>query len=162
MHTACICCRVCHKQPTFPCKNCCSVVQDTCITHYTWYILQQSVHLQHPCNQCHTFHTLLKALQPISRCLGAAGGSLRSIAEAKAGIMKPNRPVVIARQPLAEALEVLQWHAKQLNCPVLRPREVIWMQCMGFEHTAEGVLQRVKAIPVGMPWFQETGKCSLV
>lgn len=74
--------------------------------------------------------------------------------------MKPRRPVVIAHQPHAEALDVLQWHARQLDCSVVRPQELVKLEPRGMEHAAEGVLQKVQAVPHGMPWFQETGKLS--
>lgn len=56
--------------------------------------------------------------------VAALGGSLASIATAKAGIMKPGRPVVLAAQPQAEALEVLLAQAQWLGCPVTRADEV--------------------------------------
>lgn len=102
------------------------------------------------------------AWHTFSLLLFLTGGSLRSIAEAKAGIMKPSRPVVIAHQPHAEAREVLQWHAKQLNCPIVRPDDVIHLKSAGVEHAAEGVLHRVKATPHSMPWFEAAGKSFLL
>ncbi len=45
----------------------------------------------------------------------ALGGSLETIAAAKAGIMKRNRPVVVARQPETVAGQVLVQHAREEN-----------------------------------------------
>lgn len=42
----------------------------------------------------------------------ALGGNIGSIAAAKAGIMKPNRPVIIARQNEMEVIDVLLKHGK--------------------------------------------------
>lgn len=55
----------------------------------------------------------------------ALGGSISSIAQAKAGIMKEGRPVIIAGQPKQEALGVLQQHAKQLGCPVVDAEQAV-------------------------------------
>lgn len=74
--------------------------------------------------------------------------------------MKPNKPVVIAHQPHAEALEVLQWHANQHKCPIVRPQDLIKLECTGIEHASGAVLQQVRATPHGMPWFEATGKPS--
>lgn len=51
------------------------------------------------------------------------GGSIESIASAKAGIMKAGRPVVIARQPEAAAAGVLLQHAARLGCKVVHAGE---------------------------------------
>lgn len=48
----------------------------------------------------------------------ALGGGLREIAAAKAGIMKAGCPLVLARQPEAEAAAVLRATAAALGCPV--------------------------------------------
>ena len=48
------------------------------------------------------------------------GHSLREIASEKAGILKPNTPVVVAQQ-LPEAREVILKRAKELGCPVIEP-----------------------------------------
>lgn len=88
--------------------------------------------------------------------LKALGGSLQSIAEAKAGIMKPERPVVIAKQPCPEALEVLQWHAKQLNCPVIRPHDVIELIAKQTLQENGTMVQSIAAQPHALPWMQPT------
>ncbi|KAL4522790.1 hypothetical protein Ndes2437A_g07544 [Nannochloris sp. 'desiccata'] len=44
---------------------------------------------------------------------GALGGSIETIAAAKAGIMKQNRPVVLGRQPETAAGQVLVQHARK-------------------------------------------------
>lgn len=49
------------------------------------------------------------------------GHSLAEIAAAKAGILKPNVPVVLGRMP-PEAEEVVRLRAKQLACPVISVR----------------------------------------
>lgn len=47
----------------------------------------------------------------------SAGGTIESIAAAKAGIMKPGKPVVLARQPEPAAEAVLLRHGRQrLGC----------------------------------------------
>ena len=46
----------------------------------------------------------------------AVGGSLESIASAKAGIMKAGRPVVLSPQPEPAAEAVLLQHAEELGC----------------------------------------------
>ena len=46
----------------------------------------------------------------------AVGGSLESIANAKAGIMKAGRPVVLSSQPEPAAEAVLLQHAEELGC----------------------------------------------
>lgn len=50
----------------------------------------------------------------------ALGGSIESIAAAKAGIMKPGRPVVVARQEHAAAQAVLEAAAAKLGCTMLQ------------------------------------------
>ena len=45
------------------------------------------------------------------------GDTIEKIAFEKAGIIKPNTPVVIGRQPFEEALEVIVSQANQLNAP---------------------------------------------
>lgn len=65
---------------------------------------------------------------PIGRDHQAAlGGSLRSIATAKAGILKPGAPLVLAAQPEGEARAVLVQAAEQLGCPVYDvPALITW------------------------------------
>ncbi len=48
----------------------------------------------------------------------ALGGGLREIAAAKAGILKAGRPLVLARQPEAEAAAALRAAAAALGCTV--------------------------------------------
>ena len=50
----------------------------------------------------------------------AVGGSLESIATAKAGIMKAGRPVVLSPQPEPAAEAVLLQHAEELGCESVR------------------------------------------
>ena len=82
---------------------------------------------------------------------------MQSIAEAKAGIMKPKRPVVIAKQPYPEALEVLQWHANQLNCPIIRPQDLIELTAKQTLQENGTMVQTIAAQPHALPWMQPTG-----
>lgn len=86
-----------------------------------------------------------------------AGGSIEAIAEAKAGIMKAKRPVVIAEQPYSEALRVLEWHAKQLDCPVIRPHNLIRLTAKQTLQEGHTMVQMVAAEPHGLTWLQPTG-----
>ena len=92
----------------------------------------------------------------------AQGGSVEAIAEAKAGIMKAKRPVVIARQPYPEALQVLERHAEQLDCPVIRPHHLIQLTAKQTLQENGTMLQMVSVNPCGLPWLQPTGafECS--
>ncbi len=58
----------------------------------------------------------------------ALGGTLTEIAAAKAGIMKPGRPVVIARQPEQAAAHALQQAAEAAGCPVIEPAAAVQLQ----------------------------------
>ncbi|KAA6423036.1 MAG: folylpolyglutamate synthase-like [Trebouxia sp. A1-2] len=88
--------------------------------------------------------------------LKALGGSVEAIAEAKAGIMKAKRPVVIAKQPYPEGLRVLEQHAKRLDCPVIRPHDLIKLTAKETLHENGSMLQTVAADPHGLPWLQPT------
>lgn len=72
--------------------------------------------------------------------------------------MKPKRPVVIAHQPHAEALQVLHWHAQQLQCPVIRPQDLVKLEPQGIERSDGKVVQRARAVPQSSGWLQPTGK----
>jgi dihydrofolate synthase/folylpolyglutamate synthase len=50
------------------------------------------------------------------------GSTIAAIAAEKAGILKPEVPLVLAKQPFPEAEEVVCRQAEKLNCPVYRPR----------------------------------------
>jgi len=63
--------------------------------------------------------------------MDALGGSLAAVASAKAGAMGPRRPCVIAPQPHDEAMEVLLRHAEALECPVVRPSDVVNVELLG-------------------------------
>ncbi len=89
-----------------------------------------------------------------------AGGSIEAIAEAKAGIMKAKRPVVIAKQPYPEALQVLEQHAKRLDCPVIRPHDLVKLTAKETLHEHGSMFQMVAADPHGVPWLQPTGTAS--
>jgi folylpolyglutamate synthase/dihydrofolate synthase len=49
----------------------------------------------------------------------ALGGSITSIAEAKAGIIKPGRPVVVGRQSHDEAVKVIEDRAMSMSCEII-------------------------------------------
>lgn len=53
----------------------------------------------------------------------ALGGSIEAIAQAKAGIIKPGRPVVVARQPAAAAAAVLSGAAAAAAAPLRHAQE---------------------------------------
>ncbi len=55
----------------------------------------------------------------------ALGGSIESIARAKAGIMKAGRPVVIAKQPHQAALDTLVEGARERGCPVIHAQDMV-------------------------------------
>jgi folylpolyglutamate synthase/dihydropteroate synthase len=55
----------------------------------------------------------------------ALGGSIQSIAAAKAGILKCGRPAVVSRQQHEEALHVVLEHAHQGGCEVLRAEQMV-------------------------------------
>ncbi len=57
--------------------------------------------------------------------VAALGGSLRSIAQAKAGILRPGRPLVLAAQRHAEAAEVVLAAAAAGGCPVVRADQAV-------------------------------------
>lgn len=57
--------------------------------------------------------------------VAALGGSIQTIAAAKAGIMKPGRPLVLAAQPSQEAAAVVLQYAGELGCPVVHAGDVV-------------------------------------
>ncbi|EFJ52076.1 hypothetical protein VOLCADRAFT_116089 [Volvox carteri f. nagariensis] len=64
----------------------------------------------------------------------ALGGSLRSIAAAKAGILRPGRPLVLGRQLYAEAEEVVLTEAEAKACsPVVRAQSLVSVRSHGIE-----------------------------
>lgn len=56
----------------------------------------------------------------------ALGGSLKSIATAKAGIMKAGRPLVLGAQPHPEAKRILCQRAAELECRIYDSQAEIW------------------------------------
>lgn len=66
----------------------------------------------------------------------ALGGTIESIAAAKAGIMKSGRPVVVARQEHAAALGVLRDTASRLGCGLIMADEQVG--CGGYEVIDKG------------------------
>ncbi|GIL73282.1 hypothetical protein Vretimale_4873 [Volvox reticuliferus] len=64
----------------------------------------------------------------------ALGGSLQSIAAAKAGILRSGRPLVLGRQVYDEAEQVVVAEAEAKGCrPVLRAERVVSVQSDGLE-----------------------------
>ncbi|KAI7881094.1 FolC bifunctional protein [Lichtheimia hyalospora FSU 10163] len=56
------------------------------------------------------------------------GGTIQSIAAAKAGIMKPNCPAIIAPQNESSALDTLTDYANKVNAPYRLVRAASWVQ----------------------------------
>lgn len=52
------------------------------------------------------------------------GGTIGEIAREKAGIMKPGVPVVVQRQRFPEVMPILEAHAREVGCPLVRACEV--------------------------------------
>ena len=92
--------------------------------------------------------------------MSSPGGSIEAIAKAKAGIMKPDRPVVIAKQPYPEALQVLEQHAKQLNCRIVHPADCIALTHKEIVQEGTTVVQIASAEPHGLAWMKPTGQIS--
>lgn len=55
----------------------------------------------------------------------ALGGSIQSIAAAKAGILKPGRPAVISAQPHPEAMVEVLSYAALTGCEVLQAADLV-------------------------------------
>ena len=55
----------------------------------------------------------------------ALGGSIQSIAAAKAGILKPGRPAVVSAQPHPEAMAEVLRCAALTGCDVLQAAELV-------------------------------------
>lgn len=104
------------------------------------------------------FQMCLALDKPLLLC---KGGSIESIAEAKAGIMRPNRPVVIAKQPYPKALQVLEQHAKQLNCQIIHPQNSIELLPKQTGQEGSTWVQTVTAKPHSLSWMQPTGQTTL-
>ncbi|KAK9866749.1 hypothetical protein WJX84_003192 [Apatococcus fuscideae] len=81
----------------------------------------------------------------------ALGGSLESIAEAKAGIMKRHKPVVLAHQPEAEARKVLERKANELHCPVYNAESTIKLHLKGLQTSNDQLRQNVFVERLGVP-----------
>jgi folylpolyglutamate synthase/dihydropteroate synthase len=73
----------------------------------------------------------------------ALGATLREISAAKAGVLKQGRPVVVSRQPEAEALQELLKTASNQSCTVVHPTSTVhlqaqvklwhlWIECTSF------------------------------
>ena len=80
-----------------------------------------------------------------------AGGSLQSIAEAKAGIMKRNKPVVLAHQPEVEARKVLEQKANELHCPIYNAEATIKLHPKGLHTEGDQLRQTVFLERLGVP-----------
>ncbi|GFR41137.1 hypothetical protein Agub_g1786, partial [Astrephomene gubernaculifera] len=74
----------------------------------------------------------------------ALGGSLRSIAAAKAGILRPGRPLVLAPQPHAEAAEVVLAAAEAAGCPVVRAEQAVSVRSRGLQLLPDCPLQAAR------------------
>lgn len=70
--------------------------------------------------------------------VAALGGSLSSIATAKAGIMKPGRPLLLAAQPEAEADAVLTAAAAAAGCALSRAEQAVSVRCAHLGAGASG------------------------
>ncbi|KAK9856133.1 hypothetical protein WJX84_011820 [Apatococcus fuscideae] len=81
----------------------------------------------------------------------ALGGSLEAIAEAKAGIMKRKKPVVLAHQPEAAAREVLERKAAELSCPVYNVDSTIKLHPKGLHTSGDQLRQSVAVQRLGVP-----------
>ncbi|KAF5837251.1 Mur ligase [Dunaliella salina] len=62
----------------------------------------------------------------------ALGGTIESIAAAKAGIMKAGRPVVVAQQGHGRATETLQHAAHGLGCRLINAQDQVQVSSMGY------------------------------
>eukprot|EP00197_Chlamydomonas_leiostraca_P007836 CAMPEP_0202859516 /NCGR_PEP_ID=MMETSP1391-20130828/1591_1 /ASSEMBLY_ACC=CAM_ASM_000867 /TAXON_ID=1034604 /ORGANISM="Chlamydomonas leiostraca, Strain SAG 11-49" /LENGTH=555 /DNA_ID=CAMNT_0049538551 /DNA_START=219 /DNA_END=1883 /DNA_ORIENTATION=+ len=86
----------------------------------------------------------------------ALGGSLASIAAAKAGIMRPGRPVVVSRQVHEASAAVLQGAARDKGCELVQAAQQVVAQHEGYdtvdEPTAYALRERVslRAGPGGL------------
>ena len=71
------------------------------------------------------------AITPVSfDHVALLGNTIEAIATQKAGIIKPNTPVVIAKQPYPAAEKVIAEKAKALSAPIVRPAAM--EECAGF------------------------------
>ncbi len=68
--------------------------------------------------------------------MGVLGSTIESIAEHKAGIIKPGKPVVIARQVYPEALKIVLETANRMGSEAIRFDNKI--TCISIQHSLEG------------------------
>lgn len=81
--------------------------------------------------------------------VGVLGSAIESIAEHKAGIIKPGKPVVVAKQVYPEALDVVLEVATRSGSEAFQVEQEI--TCSAVSHSLEG--QRFSAL------FTDTGRC---
>ena len=68
---------------------------------------------------------LITVITPISfDHVALLGHTIEAIASEKAGIIKPNVPLVLSRQPYAAAADVVRHRAAELSAPVYEPEEL--------------------------------------
>jgi dihydrofolate synthase/folylpolyglutamate synthase len=68
---------------------------------------------------------LVTVITPISfDHVALLGNTIEAIASEKAGIIKPNVPLVLSRQPYAAATDVVKRRAAELSAPVFAPEEL--------------------------------------
>jgi folylpolyglutamate synthase/dihydropteroate synthase len=95
---------------------------------------------------------LRNALHPGYEHVEALGGTIQSIAAAKAGIMKPGRPVVVARQQYQEALQVLEEEAEKQKATLVPAGQHITITHEGYatvSHASSQVLREQVRISFG-------------
>lgn len=80
-----------------------------------------SRHFPQPCLSCLGMHVSQRLAVSVNKCMTCPWNAC-------AGIMKPGRPVVIARQPEQEAIYALQKAAQTLHCPVIEPAASVQLQ----------------------------------
>ena len=89
--------------------------------------------------------------QCLSESFLAAGGSIEAIAEAKAGIMKPKKTVVLGHQPEPAAREVLEQKAAKLHCPVYNAESTVRLHNKGLHTAGDQLRQMVSVERLGVP-----------
>ncbi|MBO4344567.1 MAG: hypothetical protein J5833_02350 [Victivallales bacterium] len=68
---------------------------------------------------------LVTVITPISfDHVALLGSTIEAIASEKAGIIKPNVPLVLSRQPYAAAVDVVKRRAAELSAPVFAPADI--------------------------------------
>ncbi|KAL6768551.1 FPG1 [Auxenochlorella protothecoides x Auxenochlorella symbiontica] len=104
----------------------------------------------------------LSVVTPIgSDHLDALGGSVRSVAAAKAGVLKAGRPLVLAPQPLHEAHQEIKREAHRLGCPVIEVADEVELEFArgGEQHPAAPAIVRVLGSTVAAALGLQQGDC---